>query len=82
MSYNSIEFGLLPVLLAVLSADMEHSVPEYILCGILMAMIVLANPFAILMYLAYGLLCLVVTLRCKRRGTLPRAHWSSKAFSG
>ena len=52
MSYNSIEFGLLPVLLAVLSARMEHSVPEYILCGILMAMIVLANPFAILMYVA------------------------------
>ena len=49
MSYNSIEFGILPVLLAVLSADMEHSVPEYILCGILMAVIVLANPFAVLM---------------------------------
>lgn len=80
MSYNSIEFGLLPVLLAVLSADMEHSVPEYILCGILMAMIVLANPFAILMYLAYGLLCLVVTLRCKRRGTRPEGALEFKSF--
>ena len=47
---NSIEFGILPVLLAVLSANMEHSVPEYILCGILIAVIVLANPFALLMY--------------------------------
>ncbi len=80
MSYNSIEFGLLPVLLAVLSADMEHSVPEYILCGILMAMIVLANPFAILMYLAYGLLCLVLTLRCRKRGLRPEGALEFKSF--
>lgn len=71
MSYNSIEFGVLPVLLAVLSADMEHSVPEYILCGILMAVVVLANPFAVLMYAGYGLLCLIVTVRAGRRGTRP-----------
>lgn len=69
MSYNSIEFGILPVLLAVLSAKMEHSIPEYILCGILMAVIVLANPFAILMYAAYGLICLFCTLRGRRKGT-------------
>lgn len=68
MSYNSIEFGILTVLLAVLSADMEHSVPEYILCGILIAIIVLANPFAIALYLAYGLLCLWVTFRNRRLG--------------
>lgn len=68
MSYNSIEFGLMTVLLAVLSAKMEHSVPEYLLCGILIAMIVLANPFAILMYGAYGVLCLCVTLRNRHRG--------------
>lgn len=80
MSYNSIEFGLLPVLLAVLSARMEHSVPEYILCGILMAMIVLANPFAILMYVAYGLLCLVVTLRHRKRGTRPEGALQFQNF--
>ncbi len=80
MSYNSIEFGLLPVLLAVLSADMEHSVPEYILCGILIAMIVLANPFAILMYVAYGLLCLVVTLRCRKRESRPEGALEFKNF--
>ncbi|MCI8599612.1 MAG: hypothetical protein HFJ10_14420 [Lachnospiraceae bacterium] len=68
MSYNSIECGILTVLLAVLSARMEHSVPEYLLCGILMAVIVLANPFAILMYFAYGLICLVVTVRNHRMG--------------
>ncbi len=67
MSYNSIEFGILTVLLAVLSARMEHSVPEYILCGILIAVIVLANPFAIALYLAYGAICLAVTVRNHRR---------------
>lgn len=71
MSYNSIEFAILPVLLAVLSARMEHSVPEYILCGILMAVIVLANPFALLMYAGYGLLCLWVTLWGRKKGREP-----------
>ena len=80
MSYNSIEFGVLPVLLAVLSADMEHSVPEYILCGILMAVVVLANPFAILMYVAYGLLCLVVTLRHRKRGARPEGALQFQNF--
>ncbi len=80
MSYNSIEFGLLTVLLAVLSAKMEHSVPEYLLCGILIAMIVLANPFALLMYAAYGVLCLYVTVRNQRRGTAAEGALHIKSF--
>ena len=80
MSYNSIEFGLLTVLLAVLSAKMEHSVPEYLLCGILIAMIVLANPFALLMYAAYGVLCLYVTVRNQRRGTAAEGPLHIKSF--
>lgn len=80
MSYNSIEFGILPVLLAVLSARMEHSAPEYILCGILMAVVVLANPFAVLMYVAYGLLCLVVTLHGKKKGAEPEGALQFKNF--
>lgn len=80
MSYNSIEFGILMVLLAVLSADMEHSVPEYILCGILTAVIVLANPFAILMYGAYGLICLFVTIRNHRLGKETEGNLQFKNF--
>lgn len=80
MSYNSIEFGILPVLLAVLSADMEHSVPEYILCGILLAVIVLANPFAVLMYAGYGLICLIATLRARKRGTRPEGALQFRNF--
>ena len=80
MSYNSIEFGILPVLLAVLSAKMEHSVPEYILCGILMAIIVLANPFAILMYAAYGLICLGATLYGRKTGRQPEGALRFRNF--
>lgn len=80
MSYNSIEFGILPVLLAVLSAKMEHSVPEYILCGILMAVIVLANPFAILMYAAYGLICLGATLYGRKTGRQPEGALRFRNF--
>ena len=80
MSYNSIEFGILTVLLAVLSADMEHSVPEYILCGILIAIIVLANPFAISLYFAYGILCLWMTLRNRRKGRKTQGVLEFKNF--
>lgn len=80
MSYNSIEFGLLTVLLAVLSAKMEHSVPEYLLCGILAAMIVLANPFALFMYGAYGLLCLFITVRNRRKGSDTQGALHIKSF--
>lgn len=80
MSYNSIEFGILPVLLAVLSARMEHSIPEYILCGILAAIVVLANPFAILMYFAYGLICLGAEICGKRRGVRPEGALRFTSF--
>lgn len=80
MSYNSIEFGILPVLLAVLSARMEHSVPEYILCGVLMAVVVLANPFALLMYGSYGLICLGATLRGRKRGVEPEGALQFRNF--
>lgn len=80
MSYNSIEFGILTVLLAVLSAKMEHSVPEYILCGILMAVIVLANPFALLMYFLYGIICLAVTLRNRHSGRETEGALQLKSF--
>ena len=80
MSYNSIEFGILPVLLAVLSAKMEHSVPEYILCGILIAVIVLANPFAILMYAVYGLICLGASLYGRKTGRQPEGALRFRNF--
>ena len=80
MSYNSIEFAVLPVILAVLSAKMEHSVPEYMLCGILMAVLVLANPFALILYLFYGILCLVMTVRGKKRGEEPEEALRFKSF--
>ena len=80
LSYNSIEFALLPVLLAVLSAKMEHSIPEYILCGILIAAIVLANPFALLMYFGYGLICLAASIRRRRRGSQPEGALRFSSF--
>ena len=80
MSYNSIEFGILPVILAVISAKMEHSVPEYILCGILMAIVVLANPFAVVMYFGYGLICLIATIRGRKKGEQPEGVLRFSSF--
>lgn len=80
MSYNSIEFGSLTVLLAILSADMEYSVPEYLVCGILMAALVLANPFALLMYAAYGFICLAATFRNHMKKQKTEGVLSFKCF--
>ena len=80
LSYNSIEFGILTLLLAVLSAQMEHSVPEFLLCGILMAVIVLANPFALVMYIIYGLICLGVTIEKRGKRQEPEGVLAFKNF--
>lgn len=80
MSYNSVEFGILTLLLAILSAQMERSVPEYLFCGILMAALVLANPFSLFMYAAYGLICLGTTLLNQRKGKKTEEALSFKNF--
>jgi len=80
MSYNTLEFAILTVLLAVLSADMEHSVPEYLLCGILAAIVVLANPYAVVMYAGYGAVCLIATLRGRKKGKTPEGVLQFKNY--
>lgn len=62
LSYNSIQFSVLFLLLACLYGKTEHRGGEYILYGILLAVLVLANPFGIFLYGGYGLLCLLAAV--------------------
>ncbi len=69
LSYNSVQFAVLFMLIACLYSKQQHKAWEYILYGVMCAVLVLANPFALLLYGWYGLLCLGawVWSRIKRR---------------
>ena len=58
LSYNSLQFTGIFLLVVCLYGKEEHNDWEYILYGVLTAMLVLANPFALLLYVGYGLTCL------------------------
>lgn len=65
LSYNSIQFAVLPLLGACLYEKEHHRAWEYVLYGVLCALLVLANPFAVLLYVLYGALCAGFTLAGK-----------------
>lgn len=67
LSYNSIQFTMVFLLAACLYGKSHHKPWEYVLYGVLWAFLVLANPFAVLLYGIYGLLCLGATLWGRRR---------------
>lgn len=62
LSYNTIEMTILPLLCLCLYSKPEHKRWEYVLYGGLAAAVVLANPFALLLYLIYGGACLAGSL--------------------
>lgn len=67
LSYNSIQFTVLFVLASCLYGKSSHRAWEYVLYGVLWALLVLANPFALILYGIYGLLCLGFTLWGKKK---------------
>ncbi len=62
LSYNSIQFTVFFVLTSCLYGKSHHKSWEYVLYGILWAFLVLANPFAVILYGLYGILCLGFTV--------------------
>ncbi len=68
LSYNSIQFSVLLLLLVCLYGKKEHRSWEYVFYGILLAVVVLANPFGVFFYGAYGLLCLAGAVFSRKTG--------------
>lgn len=68
LSYNSLQFTGFFLLLACLYGKDSHKYYEYFLYGVLTAMVVLANPFAILLYAGYGGICFIVFFWSKKCG--------------
>ena len=62
LSYNSIQFTMVFLLAACLYGKSVHKAWEYLLYGVFWAFLVLANPFAIILYGLYGILCLGFTV--------------------
>ncbi len=57
LSYNALAFGFVLLTLVTLSGPETLRVRDSLLCGFFVAGAVLANPYAIILFLAYGIVC-------------------------
>lgn len=57
MSYNTLAFGFVLLVLVTLAGSEKLSVPMCILCGMFTAGAVLANPYVVILFLLYGVIC-------------------------
>ena len=67
MSYNTLAFGFVLLVLVTLAGSENLSVPMCILCGMFTAGAVLANPYVVILFLLYGVICVGACVRgvCK-----------------
>ena len=67
MSYNTLAFGFVLLVLVTLAGSEKLSVPMCILCGMFTAGAVLANPYVVILFLLYGVVCVGACVRgvCK-----------------
>ena len=59
MSYNTLAFGFVLLVLVTLAGSEKLSVSMCILCGMFTAGAVLANPYVVILFLLYGVICVV-----------------------
>lgn len=57
LSYNTLAFGFVLLTLVTLAGPEELKVRDSILCGVFTAGAVLANPYAVLLFVVYGIVC-------------------------
>ncbi len=68
LSYNTLAFGFLLLILVTFAGKENISMIDSLLCGVFTAGMVLANPYAIFLFIAYSLICLVASLSRWRKG--------------
>lgn len=66
MSYNTMALGFAMLTFALLIGPHRHPSRDFIFCGITFACFILANPFAIFLYLLYAASCLIHTILHKK----------------
>ncbi len=57
LSYNTLAFGFLLLCLVTLSCTEQPGFFDFFLCGLFCAGAVLSNPYAVMLFLLYGMLC-------------------------
>lgn len=80
LSYNTLAFGFVLLVLVTLACMEEWKLRDSILCGIFTAGAVLANPYVVLLFIVYGILCAVFTLYHKHIGQQTEVVLSFRHF--
>lgn len=80
LSYNTLAFGFVLLTLVTLASEEKLKVWDSVLCGVFTAGAVLANPYAVLLFLVYGMVCVVFSSYNYKRGKHTDAALSVKHF--
>lgn len=80
LSYNTLAFGFVLLTLVTLSCTENIKIWDSILCGIFTAGAVLANPYAVLLFIVYGMFCAVISFRNYKIGRNTDSALSIKHF--
>ena len=80
LSYNTLAFGFILLTLVTLSSMEDWNIRDSILSGIFTAGAVLANPYVVLLFVVYGILCAGHTLYRKYAGGQTEAVLSFRHF--
>jgi hypothetical protein len=76
LSYNTLAFGFILLTLVTLAGADELRYRDSFLCGIFIAGAVLANPYALLLFVLYGAVCLICSVQAYRKGERTADIWS------
>ena len=68
MSYNTLAFGFVLLVLVTLAGSEKLSVPVCILCGMFTAGAVLANPYVVILFFLYGVICVGAAILYRKSG--------------
>ncbi len=80
LNYNTLAFGFVLLTLVTLSCTEKLRFYDFFLCGLFSAGAVLANPYAVLLFLIYGALCLGTAFFYLRRWAKPPAELRLRNF--
>ena len=80
MSYNTMGIGFALLTFAILSTPKKHPRIAYMTCGICFAFYILSAPFAIIIYLLYGLSCIIQFFLCRYKRRQGFEELSLSAF--
>lgn len=67
LSYNTLAFGFVLLTLVTMVSAEPWSLKDAFLCGIFIAGAVLANPYAVVLFVLYGIACAVYTIRSRKK---------------